>query len=233
MISLAKLEKSLIKLIPFFNLYPEVIINKETIGELYTQVKQELIPKATDEQAWALYETFKFLENKKATPDNLRCCFYRIFSSLDQIKAGISPSYWTGNSTQAYLLVEHVSPAPSRNNKQYLILHLVCLAGEPAGLHFQVTLSRNLIEFILGKKLGVSFKKYNAPAEEIAGCIFKCNITEDVASASLSEYDANSYMKKHNQKLAEARVSLKKCKTPMLPCANCKKTRKECKLAVW
>ena len=115
--------------------------------------------------------------------------------------------------------------------KRRLLLHLMCMLGEPAGLIFKVSLGCNMLEYLLGKQFGVSFRKYNAAAEEIAGCVFKCIISEDTAGAYMSDFSAAQAMKDHNRKMAEMRINPRKCKTPVMPCASCTKTRAQCILA--
>ena len=96
---------------------------------------------------------------------------------------------------------------------------------------FKVSLGCNMLEYLLGKQFGVSFRKYNAAAEEIAGCVFKCTVSEDTAGVYLADFSAAQAMKDHNRKLAEMRVNPRKCKTPAMPCASCTKTRAQCILA--
>lgn len=232
-VSIAALEKLLLKLIPILDQYSNEKLSEDRVAELFSNTANILLPKADKSQLWALFSCYDYLRNRIATPDLMRNLIYRIYSYLDDIKAGISPSLWDGTKTRAFMLVTSVAPAPELKGKRRLLVRMVCIYGKAAGLTFEKELSCNLLEYIMGKYLGVSFKKFNAPAEEITGCMFGCFVEESSASTVISEYCANSYMKEHNKKLAEARASFKKCKTPLLPCARCKKTRKECRLAVW
>jgi hypothetical protein len=147
---------------------------------------------------------------------------------------GSEPSLWTG--TKAFSIMKCTGVAPCNKvdkGRRYLTVHLFCLAGDPAGLRFTVDLSENYLVYMLGKKLGMSFKKYNCEAGDIAGCIFKCTVEQGTDKTTIGDIDATQKMKDMNKKLIGSRLSMLKCKTPNIACTSCKKTRKQCLLAVW
>ena len=157
----------------------------------------------------------------------------RFFTFSGEIRAGIAPKLWDGSKTQAVFFCEGVSKAPSKTVPK-LQLSLRCLLGEPAGLVFDaVILTKNIIEFWLGKHLGLSYRKYNAAAENITGCYFVASIEQTISDVYISDVTTNTAMKNLNKQLMEARLDMHKCKTPQIECSDCKKSRKECKKAVW
>ena len=232
-IGITKLRKLLIALDPVLTVYAGEVLQDVRLAGLFNAVMNEILPNSTEEQRWAAWQVFQGMQDKKLSKQQLQSAVCRVAGGLHYIKEGLPAPLWNGHpafATMQCLGVEHDTESIK---KRRLILYLLCLLGEPAGLFFQVSLSCNMLEFIMGKRLGLSFRKYNCPAEEISGCIFTCIVEEDAHKVLLSEYGAGQTVKNLNRALAEARLEPRKCKTPSVPCAVCKKTRKECPLAVW
>lgn len=185
------------------------------------------------EEISAAFSVVKRWLNHKVDRDTLVNIVLRIFSGMAYIKAGVAPFLWKGEPTTALMYVTGVRESYVLKGRPMLALEMKCLQGPPAGLNFHISLGRNLLEYIQGKFLGLSFKKYNSPAEHIAGCYFLCTVVEDITGPRLSDFNATDSIKKMNRALAEQRLSLTKCSTAQIECAQCKKSRKECKLAVW
>lgn len=227
------IKKLQIKLSPVFKQYIGDKMKEEQVDDFFKKTINIYLPKASEESKYCAWSFYKLLKNRKIDEETLLSLSSMLVYFKPEIKAGIFPKLWPGDETKATMLCLGVSPSQAQNKKRMLDVYLMCISGWPAGLYFQVTLSGNLLEYILGKKLGVSYKKYNAVAEEIAGCIFNCTVSEDTSKSYLSNYTATPAIKKHNIRLAEARNSFTKCKTPLMPCSSCKKRRNECNKAVW
>lgn len=218
---------------PFVDKYKGSSFDTANLSELFTYTIDKYISKPDKNSRYAAWNLFLMFDKTIIDKLTVLRLAAMLIEFKDTIKAGIAPTLWQGEKTRASMLCLGVNPAPNTKGKRSLVVSLICMQGTPAGLLFKVVLSCNLIEYILGKKLGVSFKKYNAVAEELAGCVFRCMVSEDTSRSYLSDYDATASMKKHNKNLAEARCSLNKCKTPLIPCSVCKKKRNECNKAVW
>lgn len=202
-------------------------------GAAYTKLSSLLADDTTRDSMWASYMVFEPFMKRPINKDLLIMLTGRFFTFSGEIRAGIAPKLWDGSKTQAVFFCEGVSKAPSKTVPK-LQLSLRCLLGEPAGLVFDdVILTKNIIEFWLGKHLGLSYRKYNASAENITGCYFVANIEQTISDVYLSDVTTNTAMKNLNKQLMEARLDMHKCKTPQIECSDCKKSRKECKKAVW
>lgn len=208
-------------------------LSGETLTAFFGVMAEVMLKKGTDEQRWAMWACVEQYRKSKLTKLLGSAITCRLAAGLHLIEAGIVPPLWEGNKTEAVMQCIGVSPDLDSKKKRRLIVHLLCLLGDPAGTTLKTSLSSNMLEYILGKKLGLSYRVYNAAAEEISGCCFKCMVSADSYEAVLSDYDASETMKKMNKALAEARLSLTKCKTASVPCSVCRKTLSECSLAVW
>lgn len=229
-----KVLKKLCELNPIVVSFVGEVLSEDRINEFFNKTIGQILKSPTKDQVTAAYTCYKVLNTGRPSRKlKLQAVLIRTMANLHLISEGLPPSFWDGSRTSAIMQCFAVEPDKERTNKKYLIVSLICLSGYPAGLMFKVSLSANMLEYVLGKKLGLSFKKYNAAAEEISGCLFKCNIQEDMESTVITDWDASASMKEANQKLAEERLKLNKCKTPNLPCSVCRKTRAECRLAVW
>lgn len=230
-IGYGKLIKLLKATAPISKQFENEVLRDQRLAELFSCVAKVVLPKATEPQRWALWQCFKGLKDVRVTHRHIVSCVCRAAANMHYIHEGIAPFYWDGNRTAAVMNCLGIEQDVAAKGKRRLIVHLMCLLGEPAGLMFKVSLGCNMLEYLLGKQFGVSFRKYNAAAEEIAGCVFKCIISEDTAGAYMSDFSAAQAMKDHNRKLAEMRINPRKCKTPVMPCASCTKTRAQCILA--
>lgn len=202
-------------------------------GSVYTKLSSLLADDTTRDSMWASWETFKPFMGRPVNKDLLVMLTGRFFTFKGPIKAGIAPKLWDGSKAQAVFFCEGVIKIPSMNVPK-LRVYLRCLLGEPAGLIFdELDFNKTVIEYWLGKHLGLSYRKYNAAAENITGCYFMADIEQTTCSTIISDVTTNTTMKKLNMQLMEARLDLHKCKTPMIECSDCEKARKECKLAVW
>ena len=213
--------------------YIGVKLAPKTVELLYNLLRPLLFKNASKEQSWALWTLFKPLANRVLTQEHIVSLVCRALTFQGYIRAGMEPPLWEGDKVSATFCCTGIRPEQTRKGKQYYKVYLACIDGLPSGLYFEVVLSSNLMAYILGKYLGISFKAYNSPAEELAGCIFTADVKEDVYKTELSNYKASAKMKEHNKKLAERRISPVKCKQAQIPCASCKKTRLQCPLAVW
>ena len=141
-------------------------------GSVYTKLSSLLADDTTKDSMWASWEIFKPFMKRPINKDLLVMLTGRFFTFKGEIKAGIAPKLWDGTRTQAVMFCEGVTKVPSLKTPK-LGLYLRCLLGEPAGLIFdEISLNKTVIEYWLGKHLGISFKKYNAAAENITGCYF-------------------------------------------------------------
>jgi len=186
----------------------------------------------TRDAAWAADHIINQYMGRSFSKDILVSVVCRIFSYRGMLWAGVPPPLWDGYKYYTVMLCTGVSQALEAK-KPSLKVHMKCLIGDPAGLDFTVTLSRAYMEYLLGKELGLSYRSYNASAEYFTGCFFKCLVEEDNTGPRVAEITATAKMKELNKKKADARLSLSKCDTPQLDCAFCKKTKKDCPLAVW
>lgn len=233
-VTLSKLSTILSKAREIYLTLEEGKLTEESVVYIFNSMKDKYFSKPpTDEQSWALWSIFKPLIGLKPTKDLVlgTCC--RAAANLHLIKLGIEPPLWGGEKTKATMLCTGVSSLPSNRGKKRLCMELFCLQGAPAGLSFSVPVTANMLEYILGKKLGMSFKAYNCEAEEITGCIFSVDVEENSYETSISEYSATAKMQELNKKLADSRRHMLKCATPLLPCSACRKTKDACALAVW
>lgn len=184
-----------------------------------------------NDSRWAAHSLIVPYKGQTLTRQLLISLVCRMFHFKCEIKAGISPTLWKGNKTEAVMYCNGVSKVAAK--RPSLQLYMTCLLGAPAGLSFTATLSRNYLEYALGKFLGLPFRAYNSPAEFIGGCYFQCLVEEDTTGARIADLSATDTMKKLNKKLADARLSLRKCNHPQLDCSLCPKKRKECPLSPW
>lgn len=230
MIELNKLLK-LLKQVRAADLPVNDVLDDITLGQLRHSLCA-LFKFNTEDSKWAASTIMDPYAGAVLTDSLLTSIVCRLLSFKQQIKSGIAPSLWEGARTRAVMFCNGVSPAPEAK-KPSLKLSLMCLLGEPAGLLFEVTISRLYLEYALGKFLGLSFKVYNSPAECISGSFFQCLVEEDTAGAAVTDISATETMKKLNREKMEARLGLLKCRTPQLDCWSCPKKRKECRLAVW
>lgn len=217
---------------PVFAHFDSETLSAERLAEFFCAEMNILLPKASKEQRWAAWNCFSHLAGKRCSSYRLHACVCRAAAGLHYIKEGQIPPLWDGTKTDAVMQCTGVSRIQN-STKPRLQVHTLCLLGAPAGLHFKVSLSDALLEYVLGKYLGLSFRKFCPAAPEITGCIFKCKVAENSFECTFSDYDANSTMQEMNKKLAEARLSPRKCKTAQLACHLCRKKVGECALAVW
>ena len=185
-------------------------------------------PSSTD-SFWALASMAAPYERHTLSKDLLVSLVCRAYTFKKQLEAGIAPSLWDGSTAKAAMYCRSVQKVTAK--KPSLQLNCLCLLGAPAGLQFKFVLSRNYIEYLLGKQLGLSYRKYNSPASYIAGCYFQCLVQENTVAPKAAEIEATQVMKDLNRKMADVRLSLSKCKTPQLDCDICPKKRKECKFS--
>ena len=230
MIELTRLLK-LLKKVSSLKLPLDEVLDESNLSILQGTLP-ELAGLKTEEGKWAAYSMIAPYKGTVITQKLLTSLICRLVSFKQQLKSGIVPSLWEGNKARAVMFCNGVLPA-KEVKKPSLELSMLCLLGEPAGLDFKVPISRVYLEYALGKFLGLSYKKYEAPAECISGSFFECLVEEDTTGAHISDIDATEVMKKLNREKMEARLSFTKCKTPQLECWACRKKRKECKLAVW
>ena len=207
------------------------VIDAPNLGILQ-QSLPDLAGLKSEESKWAAFSIMEPYRGVILTRELLTSLLCRFVSFKQQMKSGVVPSLWEGNRARAVMFCDGVSIAKEAK-KPSLELSMFCLLGEPAGLSFKATISRVYLEYALGKFLGLSFKKYEAPAECIAGSFFQCQVDEDTTGAHITDIDATEVMKKLNRERMEARLAFTKCKTPQLECWTCRKKRKECRLAVW
>lgn len=206
----------------------------EPLAGYILMMLQKLYKMPTEDSKWAASTVVRQYIGQVFSKELLIAIICRVFSARPEILAGLPPTLWTGTCTKAVMQCTGVAliTAPAKA-KPMLKVYMRCLIGEPAGLHFSVNLSRSYMEYMLSKQLGLSYRKYNLPAEHFTGCFFTCMVEEDTTGAHISNIEATEAMKGLNKKLAEKRLSLHKCMTGNLDCAYCTKTRKDCKLAVW
>ena len=230
-IELAKLLKFIQHADNNFKVHYGSLLDEPLAGDLLKEL-QKLYKMPTDDSKWASSTVIREYIGLSFTRELLIAITSRVFSAKAEILAGISPTLWEGSCAKAIMQCTGVSLAKEAK-KPSLKVHTRCLIGAPAGLNFTVTLSKAYIEYMLSKQLGLSYRKYNLPAEHITGCFFACMVEEDTTGARISNMESTEVMKNLNRKLAEARINLHKCMTGNLDCAYCSKTRKECRLAVW
>lgn len=217
-----------------FKVHYESLLDEPLAGELLSAI-QKLYKMPTEDSKWAASTVVRQYIGQVFSKELLIAIICRVFSARPEILAGLPPTLWTGACTKAAMQCTGVAwiTTPSSRERVMLKVYMRCLIGEPAGLHFSVNLSRPYMEYMLSKQMGLSYRKYNLPAEHFTGCFFSCMVEEDTTGAHISNIEATEAMKQLNKKLAEKRLSLHKCMTGNLDCAYCTKTRKECKLAVW
>ena len=205
-------------------------IDEPILGNLLNRLP-DMAGYTTAESRWAAASVILPYEGAVLTDELLTSFVCRFVSFRAQIKSGICPSLWKGNKAHAVMYCKGIEKVQAK--KPSLKLHLLCLLGEPAGLSFEVTLSRLYLEYVLGKQLGLSFRVYNSPAEYISGSYFQCFVEEDTTGTRVTDITATETIKKLNKEKMEGRLAPLKCKTPQLECCMCPKKRKECILAVW
>lgn len=232
--NLGKVIKTLGKVNYYLPNYFGVVFDKESIDSFFSNTISHIIPKADSEQLWAAKSIYKLLEGRTGNPENVTGTICTVIEKIPQILNGSEPSLWDGTKSSAIMKCIGVSPSNKKDKgKRYLKVYLFCLAGPPAGLRFTIELSENYLIYMLCKKLGLSAKTYTCDAGDITGCLFKCFVKETEKKIALDNIDATQKMKEMNKKLINSRLSLYKCKTPNIACTACKKTRKQCALAVW
>ena len=230
MLELTRLLK-LIQKVQTLSMPIDEIIDESNLSILQ-KVLPELVGLKSEDSKWAAFSIMEPYKGAVLTRELLTSLLCRFVSFKQQMKSGVVPSLWEGNRTKAVMFCNGVSPA-KETKKPSLELSLFCLLGEPAGLRFKTNISKVYLEYALGKFLGLSFKKYEAPAECISGSFFQCLVDEDTTGARITDIGATEVMKKLNREKMEARLAFTKCKTPQLECWTCCKKRKECRLAVW
>ena len=230
-IELAKLLKIVKAADKSLNSFYGSVLDGPSLGNLQGTLFK-LFKYPTADAEWAASTILAQYAERIFSKDILVTMISRLLSSKGEILAGVSPTMWDGHATSAVMLCTGLDKLCDPV-KPKLKVYLKCLIGEPAGLDFEVLLSRAHIEYLLGKQLGLSYKTYNASAEFLTGCFFQCLVEEDTTGARIAEIKVTEKMKQLNRKLADARLSFTKCKTPQLECAFCGKTKKDCPLAVW
>lgn len=232
---LDKISKALHKVKTHLLNYVGINFSKKEVDSFFSDTIGVLYPAYSGEQRYAAYSVYKLLLNTTPTLENLISVICIVVQSAPYIKEGLPPILWKGDLAHATIKCLYVERCINKENqnKRFLKLHLMCLAGDPAGACFDVVFSENFLCYILGKKLGLSFKKYSCDAADITGCIFKCKVSKIGTRVKIQDIEATQKMKELNKKLIDSRLSLLKCSTPNLTCTMCKKTRAQCALAVW
>ena len=138
-IGYGKLIKLLKATAPISKQFENEVLRDERLAELFSCVAEVMLPKAAEPQRWALWQCFKGLEGVRVTHRHIVSCVCRAAANMHYIHEGISPFYWDGNRTAAVMNCLGIEQDVAAKGKRRLLVHLMCLLGEPAGLIFKVS----------------------------------------------------------------------------------------------
>ncbi len=158
-----------------------------------------------------------------------RNCVY----NSDFIKEGLAIPEWTGEHIDAHIFcryVSYVAPNPNKKQRAGLAVNFYCMDGLLAGVTTTTIVPISFVQTILRKYAGIP-RTSEINYKELVGCLLKTKLAKVNGKTRITELTVDTAVRTNNKNLYKSRRDVRRCKTPGVPCAVCKKTKKECRLA--
>lgn len=229
---IAFVDKKMSALAPMIDQLAGSVFDFGTLSVFCSKVSKTCQRKAlTQEQSWALSQSVSDLEGQILTKAQVKANANRIVANWNFVQEGVPIPYWDGTKTRSdAVFIGFQRKREVVRDAVWYSLRLKLKTGIPAGIIVGTRLSRRQLSIFLDRVSGTG--RFHCGIEEVAGMAANVSVERDGDQIRIGAWECSPEQRKANVELAELRGDVRRCANTV-PCNICRKTIKDCNLAVW